>query len=323
MTQDAFALAALRPATSPLVAVAMVGAALAVGIYLVAVIDALVAAAVAGRSTTMRRQLALPFQRAARLLLQAPTTTEHPDAATSALASASLAALAAGGLVVVPFDRRLVVADVADGIVLFGAAMALVMVAVYLHGWSPNSAFPLIGGYRFVAQALSYEMPIALVLIGTALPAQSLSVAAIVDSQHSLWNVVRQPLGLPVYLIAVAGLAFWGPLATPDAADLAGGTTAESSGPPRLAWTMARAAVLVSASAMGAATFLGGWWGPLLPGPVWMGVKTLALSSVVILAGHLLARVRLERFVTVAWALLIPLALLDILEGGLLALVAR
>ena len=33
------------------------------------------------------------------------------------------------------------------------------MVCVYLHGWSANSAAPLVGGYRFVAQALSFEMP--------------------------------------------------------------------------------------------------------------------------------------------------------------------
>src|SRR5665647_1241968 len=115
-----------------------------------------------------------------------------------------------------PLAPGLLAADVANGIVLFGAAMALVVVAVFLQGWSPNSPLPMIGGYRFIAQGLSYEIPLAVVLIAAALPARSLAIAPIVTSQEHLWNVVRQPLGLPLYLMAGLGLAFWGPLALPE-----------------------------------------------------------------------------------------------------------
>ncbi len=291
---------------------------LAAGVVATAVVDALVGAKIAGDAFggALRR----PFARASVLLVQQRTTTERPDAQAWALAPAALAALAASGAAAVPLGRGLAAGDVPDGIVLFGAAMALVMVAVFLHGWSSNSLFPLFGAYRFAAQALSYEMPLALVLIGTALPAQSLSVGDIVESQAGLWNVVRQPLGLPLFLVATAGLAFWGPFSLPDSADLSGGTSAEASGPALLAWRAARAAVLVAASSMASASFLGGWQGPLLPGPVWMVLKTLMVVSVVVVAGHRLPRLRLERFVIVAWTVLIPLSLLDVFGAGLLAL---
>jgi NADH:ubiquinone oxidoreductase subunit H len=49
-------------------------------------------------------------------------------------------------------------------------------------------------------------------------------------------------------------------------------------------------------------------------------VKTAVLLAVIVAAGHRLARVRLERFVVVAWVALIPLALLDVFASGLLAL---
>jgi NADH-quinone oxidoreductase subunit H len=297
-----------------------VGVALAAGTYAVAVLDELAFRLVARVPARARQAAGLPLRRAARALLEGRTSTERPDGGAWALSVSALAALAAGGLVVVPLSSEAAVADVAEGIVLFGAAMALVMVAVFLHGWSPNSALPLVGGYRFVAEALSYEMPVALVLIGVAIPAQSLSVGAIVASQHGLWNVIRQPLGLPIYLVAASGLAYWGPLALPDAADLAGGTRAESSGSELLAWKVARAAVLVTTAAVGAAAFLGGWWGPLLPGPAWVAAKTLVLLAVLVAAGHLLARIRLERFVVVAWTVLIPLALVDVFAGGIVAL---
>jgi len=71
---------------------------------------------------------------------------------------------------------------------------------------------------------------------------------------------------------------------------------------------------------MGAAAFLGGWWGPLLPGPVWVALKTTALLAIIVVAGHTLARVRLESFVVVAWVAFIPLALIDVFVSGILAL---
>ncbi|CAN5596820.1 hypothetical protein BH24ACT26_BH24ACT26_05920 [soil metagenome] len=310
----------MRPYASPWIAPALVGAALAAGVYVVAVLDQLLAAWVSGAPTQTGRALLAPIRRTAVLLLQRRSDTERPDAEAWALAPALLAGLAAAGLAVVPLDRDLAAADAAAGFVLFAASVAFVMVAVFLHGWSANSTFSVLGGYRFVAQALSYQIPFLLALLATALPAESLAVGDIVESQRSLWNVVRQPLGLPLYLVVGIGVTFWGPLNLPDSADLAGGTTLEVSGTPLLLWRVARAAMLVAVAAMGAAAFLGGWLGPWLPGPLWVVLKTLLLLMVLVAARHLLARVRLERFVVVAWTLLIPLALVDVFVSGVFLL---
>jgi NADH-quinone oxidoreductase subunit H len=219
-------------------------------------------------------------------------------------------------LALVPLGPDLVAADPATGFVVFSAAIAFVMIAVYLHGWSPNSAFALHGAYRFAAQALSFQIPFLLAMLATALPAQSLSIVDIVRAQEGLWNVVRAPLGLPLYLVVGLAVAFWGPLNLPDAADLAEGTSVEDAGAARLLWQTARAAMLVAVAAMGAAGFLGGWWGPWLPGPAWVILKSLGLLLSLLVAGHLLARVRIESFVVFAWAALIPLALLNIFVAG-------
>jgi NADH-quinone oxidoreductase subunit H len=300
-----------------LVAIAV---ALLAGAYAIAVLDEYLGSAFAHSPVRLSVALTSPIRTAALLLLQRRSETERPDAALWALSPALLGAVAASALVVVPLGPMLAMSDIQSGIVYFGAAMAMVMIAVYLHGWAANSVMPLIGAYRFVAEALSYEMPLALVLIAAALPAESLAVGDIVRSQDSVWNIVRQPLGLPLYLIAGLGLAFFGPLAFPDAADLAGGTSAELSGVPLLLWRFARIAVLVAVAAMGAAAFLGGPLGPWLAGWMWMATKTLALVVVMLIARHLVARVRLERFVVVSWAVLIPLALVDVFASGLLAL---
>ncbi|MEO6042781.1 MAG: complex I subunit 1 family protein [Tepidiformaceae bacterium] len=310
----------MREYTSPGVAIVAVSCFLLVGVYFVAVFDRLIGALVAGNAPRWSRLLAEPMQSSALLALQQRRTTERPDAPAWALAPALLAGLAAVALAMVPLDRDLVATDPATGFVVFSAAIAMVMIAVYLHGWSPNSAFALQGAYRYGAQALSFQIPFLLAMLATALPAESLSIVDIVNAQESVWNVIRQPAGLPLYLIVGVAVSFWGPLNLPDGSDLAGGTSAEDSGLARLLWKAARAAMLVSVAAMGATVFLGGWWGPWLPGPAWVGLKTIALLIVLLGSGHLLARVRIQQFVLVSWVLLIPLALLNVFVSAALLL---
>jgi len=118
-------------------------------------------------------------------------------------------------------------------------------------------------------------------------------------------------------------MSFWGPLNLPDGPDLAGGSTAEVAGSQLLVWRIARAAMLVATAAMGAVAFLGGWLGPWLPDAVWMLLKTLGLLALMIAAGHLSARVRPERFVVISWAVLIPIALVNVLIAAGVALAER
>ncbi len=303
-----------------MVALAVTAVAAMAGVWVVAVFDAVAGALVAGDRIRWRVLVATPLRRAALLATQQGGRTEHPDAQAWALAPALLGGLAASALAVTLVGPRSAVADAATGFVLFAAAVALVMVAVFLHGWSPNAAFPLIGAYRFAAAALSFQIPFLLAMLATALPAESLAVGDIIRAQQGQWNVVRQPLGLPIYLVVGVGAAFWGPLGFPDAPDLASGTMAEVAGPARLLWAVAQSALLVAVAVMGAASFLGGWWGPVVPGPVWIVLKSAALLAALVASRHLLARVRLERFVVVAWVILIPLALLNVFVSGVFLL---
>jgi NADH-quinone oxidoreductase subunit H len=292
------------------------GGALLLGVYLVAILDRLFASAVSRTPVRWPGLLVAPVRGAALLMQQQRVVTERYDAPGWALAPAFFAGLAAVSLALVPLESDVVIADPATGFVVFSAAIAMVMIAVYLHGWSPNSAFALHGAYRYSAQALSFQIPFLLAMLATALPAESLSIVDIVRAQDSMWNLVRTPLGLPIYMVAGVGVSFWGPLNLPDASDLAEGTSVENSGSARLLWGMARSGMVVAVAAMGASGFLGGWWGPWLPGPVWVLLKTLALLLVLIASGHLLARVRIEAFVVFCWAVLIPLALFNVFLSG-------
>ncbi len=288
------------------------------GPYLLTVIDGAVAAGIERRA--VGKLWLAPLQHGAWLFLQPRNTTERPDSLNWQLAPAAYLALAAAGLAVVPWSATLIPTDISTGLVLWGSVEALATVVIFLHGWSANALLPLIGAYRYVALGLSYILISMFVLIGVALPAESLQVSAVVDSQRELWNVVRQPLGLPLFLIVGLGVSFWGPLNLADSADLAGGTEAEISGPSRLVWQWARRAMLVAFSAMAATAFLGGWLGPWLPGPVWLILKMLAVMTLLLWIGRSLARVSPERCVTLAWVLFLPLSFVDLVWAGVEAM---
>jgi len=268
----------------------------------------------------LRYALLAPLGEAARLFAQQSVTTERPDSANQIIAPVGWFVVAVAGMTVVPFAPGIAVANLDAGVVLWGSCEALTIILVFLHGWSPNSILPLMGGYRFVAIALPAMLLSMFVLIGTTLPAQSLSVTAIVEAQTPLWNVVRQPLGLPLFLLLGLTIGLRGPFDYADSADLATGTSAEISGRARLGWQVARLAMTTAVAAMAATAFLGGYLGPWLPGPIWLAVKTGFVLLLMVVLGRGLARMPAPRMMTMLWTVLLPLSFIDLVIAGLEAL---
>ncbi|ROO30547.1 NuoH2 NADH chain H [Salinisphaera orenii MK-B5] len=286
--------------------------------WYIAVLDGLWAAAREGRAP--RAPLANPLYRCATILRQQSNLTEAPDLLNWRLAPALYAGLAGTGVALVPFSSASVLADLEVGIVWWGAVEALTVVVVFLHGWSANSQLGLIGAYRYVAIGLPVMLISMFVLIAAALPAESLAVPKIIESQRELWNVIRQPLGLPLFLLLGLSLSFRGPFNYADSADIAGGTAAEVSGAPRLVWEFARLAMLTAVATVAASVFLGGYLGPWLPGPVWLVLKTTAVLLVSVGLSHQLARISPSRMMTLIWTVLLPLSFLHLVWAGVLAL---
>lgn len=287
---------------------------LTAGIAAAAMLDRAIPALVAGRP--MKSSLSAPFAVAAAMAIAPKSDTEHPDRVGWVLAPILYFTLAAVGLSVVPLSPRLVAAPSEVGIVLWGACEALTVVAVFLHGWSANAPLPLMGAYRYVAIGLPAMLLSMFVLIGAALPAQSLGLVEIVESQRDVWNVVRQPAGLVLFLMLGLSVSLRGPFDYADPYDLAGGTQAEVSGAARLSWRLARLAMLVSVSAMTATVFLGGYLGPVLPGFVWLALKSALVLVALVAAGNWFARMPPARMMSFLWLALLPLSFLMLAAVG-------
>ncbi|MFB4316053.1 NADH-quinone oxidoreductase subunit H [Actinomadura sp. 21ATH] len=297
---------------TPVWAVAALPVALGLLAYAAAVLDA------AFRVPPLAA-LDAPLRGTARLLVQQRRATLAADRLLARAGAAVLPAAALLAAVVIPMGT-VAVAPMTAGVVWFNAMEVAVWAAVWLVGWGTNSAYALVGGYRFLAQGLAYELPHMFALITAALGAGSLDLSRVAAAQHGLWFAVWMPVAFAVYLVSALAIAFWGPLGHPVGDDIAGGAAVELSGPDRLVWTAGRYALLAVVAAAAVPLFLGGGAGPLLPPPAWSLVKTLAVLALLVWAAHRLPVVRADRFMGFAWTVLVPAALLQMLVVGIVVL---
>ena len=291
---------------------------LCVGVLLASIADQCVQNVFAGRKPGTR--LLDPFRSLVVASLTQRTRTEAPDEWLWRLAPVWYLSLALIGLATVPVGKAQAVIGFEASVVLWGTVEALTVVVVFLHGWSPNSPLALMGAYRYVAVGLPIMLISMFVLIGAALPAESLDLRQIVISQSSQWNLVRQPLGLPLFLLLGLSLSLRGPMNYADSSDLSGGTSVEDSGSTRLCWQLARLCILVSFSAVAATVFLGGYLGPVLPGPLWLALKTMIVLLVLVVLTHALARLPVSRMLGLIWKVLLPLGFVALVQAGVQAL---
>ncbi|MEU5719057.1 NADH-quinone oxidoreductase subunit H [Streptomyces sp. NPDC020403] len=280
--------------------------------------DAALTARDAGRPVTvsvaMRPLLAVP-----RALVAQPRRMPAPDRMLWRAGVVTVPVAAVLSTLVIPLGN-VVVADLSVGVVWFNAMEVLTWAGLWLAGWGPNAAFSLIGGYRFLAQGLAYELPLMFALISTATGAQSLRVGDIAAAQDGLWYAVWMPVAFVVYLAGVLAFSFLGPFAYPAGLDIAGGVLSETSGVDRLLLQAGRWLWLAAGAAMAVPLFLGGGAGPGLPAWVWSLIKTLLVLAVLVVAARRLPVIRADRYVEFAWVALIPLTIVQTLLPALINL---
>src|SRR6266498_3970878 len=219
------------------------------GLVLLALLAVFASATSALEAALSGRPAAEPLWTVAGLLVQQRRRTLAADALL--WRASGIVLLVAGVLaaVVVPLGGS-VVSDLSVGVVWFNAMEIVAWAAVWLAGWGANAAFSLVGGYRFVAQGLAYELPHMFALTTVAVGAGSLNVGDVVEAQQGLWFVVWMPVAFLVYLLSVLAMSFSRPFDQAVGPDLAGGATSELSGVDRLVFGAGRKVLFVAGAAM-------------------------------------------------------------------------
>ena len=215
------------------------------------------------------------------------------------------------------------------GVLYIFAIGSLAVYGVILAGWSANNKYSLIGALRASAQIISYEIPLGLAVLGVFLIVGSLNPEKIVAWQTSngvWWLVLFQPLALFLFMTSTYAEANRLPFDLPEAEqELVGGYHTEYSALKLGLKLLSEYVHLVGSSFMVAVLFLGGWSAfgleNLIENPILaavfkllvLGGKMFALCIFAQLIRWTIPRFRFDQLMNIAWKVLIPLALLNVL----------
>jgi NADH-quinone oxidoreductase subunit H len=206
------------------------------------------------------------------------------------------------------------IANVSIGLILLFALGSVGIYGFIVGGWASDSKYSLLGSMRTCAQLVSYEVSLALSVLGVVIMAGSLSLVDIVREQEgSWWFAVPQFVGLLVFFIAGIAETNRAPFDLPEAGtELVGGYLTEYSGMRFGLFQMAEYVNMIVLSALCVTLFFGGWIGPYDPlGPLWFVLKLLAVIFIFIWLRTTVPRLRYDQLMAFGWKVLLPVATLN------------
>ena len=216
--------------------------------------------------------------------------------------------------IVIPLARGVIIRDLGVGFLLVFCLTNIGFIGIFVAGWSSNNKYALLGSMRAVAQNISYEIPLLLATMGVVLSAQTMRTTGIVLAQEKIWFVFVQPLAFLIFFCSSLAEANRAPFDIPEAeSELVAGFHTEYSGMRFALFFLGEYTAIFISSAIAATLFLGGWQGPLLPGPVWLILKTYAIVFVVMWVRWTFPRLRSDQLMNFAWKVLIPFGILNLL----------
>jgi len=254
--------------------------------------------------------------------------------------------LALTSLAVIPFGETVTVfgqtfplqiTDVNIGLLVILGATSIGVYGIALAGWSSNSKYSLLGALRASAQMISYELSLALSLVGVLMMAGSLSLRTIVESQAGTianWHIFGGLQFFAFFIFMISSYAETNriPFDLPEAeTELVAGYHTEYSAMKFAMFFMAEYANMFTAASVATLLFLGGWHAPhpalmlgepgslayVLSGVGWFVLKILFFIFLYIWIRGTLPRFRYDQLMAFGWKKLLPLAILNVILTGL------
>jgi NADH-quinone oxidoreductase subunit H len=202
------------------------------------------------------------------------------------------------------------VANVSIALLLIFALGSIGIYGFIVGGWASESKYSLLGSMRTCAQLVSYEVSLALSVLGVVILGRSLSLVDIVHRQAEfLPFVAPQFVGMLVFVFGGIAETSRAPFDLPEAEqELVAGYHTEYSGMRWGLFQMAEYINLITLSALMVTLFFSGWHGPWNLGPLWFLLKLLGVLFAFIWLRATLPRLRYDQLMRFGWKVLLPVA---------------
>jgi len=235
---------------------------------------------------------------------------------------------------VVPFDNRLVLANVNAGLLYLLAMTSLGVYGIILAGWASNSKYAFLGAMRSAAQVVSYEIAMGFALVGVLIAAGSLNLTDIVMAQAGNSGFLEWfwlPL-LPLFVIYfVSGVAETNraPFDVVEGeSEIVAGHMVEYSGSQFALFFLAEYANMILVSFTTSLFFMGGWLSPFhgwnipllsVDGWWWLLAKVGFFASCFVWFRASFPRYRYDQIMRLGWKVFLPVSIAWICVTAVLA----
>ena len=196
--------------------------------------------------------------------------------------------------------------------------------SVFMAGWASRNKYSTLGAIRAVAMLISYEVPMAISLMGIVMVSQSLSLVGIVNAQSSIPFIISQPLGAMTFMIAAIAEMSRAPFDMIESeSELIGGYITEYDGMKFAIFQLSEFLAPIFTASLFTVLFLGGSTPPEfleflpIPGILWFASKSFVITAILLWFRSTWPRLRIDQIMGFAWKVLMPAAILNTLLVGL------
>ncbi len=220
---------------------------------------------------------------------------------------------------VIPFGIGTFVADINVGILFILAVTTMSGLAIVMGAWSSGNRISIFSGLRAVALLISYEIPMALSILGVIMLSGSLALGKIVEAQNVPFILV-QPMGFLVFFLASLAEMNRTPFDLTEAeSELAAGYLNDYSSMKFGLFFLAEFMAALAGAAVITTLFLSGWrgWEPV-PSHFWFFIKMGGVLFLIVWIRSTWPRLRIDQMLAFAWKGLFELTLVNLVLAAIL-----
>nr|YP_004733159.1 NADH dehydrogenase subunit 1 [Koreocobitis naktongensis]AEE11930.1 NADH dehydrogenase subunit 1 [Koreocobitis naktongensis]AEO93204.1 NADH dehydrogenase subunit 1 [Koreocobitis naktongensis] len=211
-----------------------------------------------------------------------------------------------------PIPMPYPVTDLNLGVLFILAMSSLAVYSILGSGWASNSKYALIGALRAVAQTISYEVSLGLILLAVIIFSGGYTLQMFNITQEGIWLLIPAwPLAAMWYISTLAETNRAPFDLTEGESELVSGFNVEYAGGPFALFFLAEYANILLMNTLSAVLFLGASHLPAFPELTTLNLMTKAalLSMVFLWVRASYPRFRYDQLMHLVWKNFLPLTL--------------
>nr|QJS33033.1 NADH dehydrogenase subunit 1 [Hylarana latouchii] len=210
----------------------------------------------------------------------------------------------------IPFPLPIPYSNMNLSILFILAISSLTVYTILASGWASNSKYALIGALRAVAQTISYEVTMALIILCTILMTGGFTLTVFNFTQQYTWLIVPLwPLALMWYVSTLAETNRAPFDLTEGESELVSGFNVEYAGGPFALFFLAEYANILMMNTLSAIIFLGSCMTSLVTSMPTLMLKASILSLCFLWIRASYPRFRYDQLMHLVWKNFLPLTL--------------